>query len=157
MLGKINHAGCFHSCRLKPHGLEGKQSPSFSPHSSPQSPLVRFGAYLGLAFLHANIVNTGRWEGCQLSVCKQKPPASPGTLSFKRRETPARQRRERDPLRAIYLSGKRKLKTSRKSSFLSFIHSFSENIYPHSTVLQALYWVLDKILKIFAFKVLTWQ
>ena len=118
---------------------------------------MRLRAYLWLAFLHANSLNTEMWEGCQCSICKQKPPASPGTFSFKRRGRQTRQRRERDspksdlPLREKGAKGIRR-------EFFSIIYSLIlRNIYPHSTVLQALYWILDKILKILAFKVLTWQ
>lgn len=79
------------------------------------------------ASLHANTVNTERWEDCQFSICKQKPPASPGTLSCKRRlqagrRRQTRQRRERDSPKL--LSGRRELKASRKALFFHlFIHS----------------------------------
>ena len=108
------------------------------PPPSPQSHLVRLRAYLWLAFPRGNTLNTERWEDCQFSICKQKPPASPGTFGFKKRGRQIRQRRESDSLKRDLPLRKKGAKGIRKEFFFFVYSLILRNIYPHSTVLQAL-------------------
>lgn len=133
--------------------------PLFPPPSALQYHLVRLEADLWLVLPHTNTINTEMWEDCQFSICKQKPPALPGTLSCKQRLQTGRgrqttQRRERNSPKLPTEKGA----TGTKSSGL-FFHLFihSKKILIHILLCSRHcvgYWDVtkDKISKILALK-----
>jgi hypothetical protein len=92
-MGKINGSESCNGYALMPHRTTISL---LLPFLCSQSHLVMLRADLWLAFLHTNIINTGRWEDCQFSICKQKPPASTGVLSYKGRHLAVRLRQTKE-------------------------------------------------------------
>lgn len=148
-----------------PHGLVGKQFPSLSPSVCSLISAGKLRADLWLTLLQENTVRRERGEGCQFSICKQKPTTSVSrntqlsgeTSGWMRRQT--RQERKGIPLKCSH--GEKTVKGT-KTEIFSFTYSF---------ILKSMYHILlcprhcarcwhtaeDKIFKGFALKELKLQ